>query len=162
MAWIARDGDAKGGLRNTIGGRLCMNSAAFFLQASFLRSWIAFTGRNTTHAKGQAPKIRIILLSYPHVPAPPPCSLIPFLSSTSTFLLRSCLNSGLMTFSLAFCLPCSPSSIPAPPLGRLRPSTADVAPEFLALGEEALSAGFRWRRVGVGKLFRLSTASTVR
>ena len=102
------------------------------------------------------------LLYYHHVPTPPPCSLTPFLSSTSTFLLKSWRSSGLMTFSLAFCLPASPSSIPPLLPGRLRPSTADVAPEVLELGEEGLSAGLRWRTVGVGKLFRLSTASTVR
>ena len=67
-----------------------------------------------------------------------------------------------MTFSLALCFPSSPSSIPPLLPGRLRPSTAVVAPEFLALGEVGLSAGLRWRTVGVGKLFRLSTASTVR
>ena len=67
-----------------------------------------------------------------------------------------------MTFSLAFCFPSSPSSIPPLLPGRLRPSTADVAPELLALDEDGLSAGLRWRTVGVGKLFRLSTASTVR
>ena len=67
-----------------------------------------------------------------------------------------------MTFSLALCFPSSPSSITPLLPGRLRPSTADVAPEFLALGEEGLPAVLRWRTVGVGKLFRLSTASTVR
>ena len=102
------------------------------------------------------------MISYHHVPTPPPCSLTPLLSSTSTFLLRSCLSSGLMTFSLAFLFPSSPSSTTPLLPGRLRPSTADVAPEFRVLGEEGLSAGLRWRMVGVGKLFRLSTASTVR
>ena len=67
-----------------------------------------------------------------------------------------------MTFSLAFPLPSSPSSIATLLPGRLRPSIADVAPDVLDCGEDGLSAGFRWRTVGVGKLFRLSTASTVR
>ena len=160
MARIARDDGAKGGVRNTIGSRLCMSSTTFFVRSSLHQRLISFTGRNTVHDIGQSKKTR--LLSYHHVPTPPPCSLTPFLSRTSTFLLRSCLSSGLMTFSLAFCFPSSPSSI-APLLpGRLRPSTADVAAELLPLGEDGLSAGLRWRRVGVGKLFRLSTASTVR
>ena len=64
-----------------------------------------------------------------------------------------------MTFS--FALPFASSPSPALLPGRLRPSTADVAPELLGFGEDGVSAGFRWRTVGVGKLFRLSTASTV-
>ena len=119
------------------------------------------TGKTTTHASELLHKT---LLSYHHAPPPPPCCFTPFLSSTSTFLLSNCLNSGLMTFSLAF--RSSPSSIPAPLPGRLRPSTAEVAPEVLGFGGDGLSAGLsaglRWRTVGVGKLFRLSTASTVR
>ena len=67
-----------------------------------------------------------------------------------------------MTFSLVFPVASSPASIPALLPGRLRPSTADVAPELLGFGEDGLSAALRWRTVGVGKLFRLSTASTVR
>ena len=67
-----------------------------------------------------------------------------------------------MTFSLAFPFPSSSPSIPALLPGRLRPSTAEVAPELLGFGEDGLSAGLRWRTVGVGKLLRLSTASTVR
>lgn len=82
------------------------------------------------------------------------------MSSTSTFLLRSCLSSGLMTFSLIFPFSSSPPALLLP--GRLRLSTDDVTPESLGLGEDSLSAGLRWRTVGVGKLFRLSTASTVR
>ena len=99
---------------------------------------------------------------YHHVPTPPPWSFTPFLSSTSTFLLNNCLNSGLMTFSLAFPFASSSPSIPALLPGRLRPSTADVAPVLLGLGEDGLSAGLRWRTEGVGKLLRFSTASTVR
>lgn len=116
-------------------------------------------GKNTTHAK---PPTQRAFPQIPHAPTPPPCSFTPFLSSTSTFLLSNCLSSGLMTFSLALPFPSSPLSIPALLPGRLRPSTADVAPELPGLGEDDLSAGLRWRTVGVGKLLRLSTASTVR
>ena len=35
-----------------------------------------------------------------HALTPPPCSATSFLSSTSTFLLNNCLNSGLMIISL--------------------------------------------------------------
>lgn len=70
--------------------------------------------------------------------------------------------SGLITFSWILPVISSPSPVPALLLGRLLPSTADVEPKLLDSGEDGLLVGLRWRTVGVGKLFRLSTASTVR
>lgn len=90
-------------------------------------------------------------------PTPPPCSATSFLSSTSTFRLSRALNSGLIIFS--FLASASPALLP----GRLLPSAPIVAPELLGLsGDLPLSAGLRCRTVGLGKLLRLSTASTVR
>lgn len=93
-----------------------------------------------------------------HVPTPPPCSATSFLSSTSTFLLSSCLNSGLITFSFAL------TGSTSPLLGRPRPSAPVALPfELLGREEDGLSVGFfRCRTGAAGKLFLLSIASTVR
>lgn len=74
-----------------------------------------------------------------HAPTPPPCSATSFLSSTSTFLLNNCLNSGLMILSLDLS-----SSIPEMLVGRLRSVPLTAAELFGVLGDAGnFPSGFR-------------------